>query len=168
MANLRSGGPSFLLPAWSQVKNGPQPSSVFSSCVRTVSRKDVFEPPTSTGSMVVFLSLCLYLNKFVLLSVLTHKEKICLRIREKPLRENGKSLLPIDVRRLRQRRFWATHVNRKWGLLPFYMPGHYQICIAEFLFSYKDDLPKGFNQTTAQCCKKSTSGWLPSLKNAVA
>ena len=62
-----------------------------------------------------------------------------------------------DIRELKQRRFWATHVNRKWGLLPFYMPGHYQICIAEFLFSYKDDLSKGFNQTTAQCCKKSTS-----------
>ena len=72
------------------------------------------------------------------------------------------------IRELKRRRFWATHVNRKWGLLPFYMPGHYQICIAEFLFSYKDDLPKGFNQTTAQCCKKSTSGWRPSLKNAVA
>ena len=72
------------------------------------------------------------------------------------------------IRELKRRRFWATHVNRKWGLLPFYMPGHYQICIAEFLFSYKDDLPKGFNQTTAQCCKKSTSGWRPSLRNAVA
>ena len=72
------------------------------------------------------------------------------------------------IRELKRRRFWATHVNRKWGLLPFYMPGHYQICIAEFLFSYKDDLPKGFNQTTAQCCEKSTSGWRPSLKNAVA
>ena len=67
--------------------------------MRTVSRKDVFEPPTSTGSMVVFLSLCLYLNKFVLLSVLTHKEKICLRIRTKPLRENAKVLLQVDVRR---------------------------------------------------------------------
>ena len=67
--------------------------------MRTVSRKDVFEPRTSTGSMVVFLSLCLYLNKFVLLSVLTHKEKICLRIRAKPLRENAKSLIPVDVRR---------------------------------------------------------------------
>ena len=79
-----------------------------------------------------------------------------------------RSPLTRSFRELKQRRFWATHVNRKWGLLPFYMPGHYQICIAEFLFSYKDDLPKGFNQTTAQCCKKSTSGWRPSLKNAVA
>ena len=73
-----------------------------------------------------------------------------------------------DNRELKQRRFWATHVNRKWGLFPFYTPGHYQICIAEFLFSHKDDLPEGFNQTTAQRCKKSTSGWRPSLKNAVA
>ena len=67
--------------------------------MRTVSRKDVFERRTSTGSMDVFLSLCLYANNFVLLSVLTHKEKICLRIRTKPLRENAKSLLPVGVRR---------------------------------------------------------------------
>ena len=73
-------------------------------------------------------------------------------------------LLWWNTRELKQRRFWATHVNRKWGLLPFYMPGHYQICIAKFLFSYKDDLPESFNQTTTQCCKKSTSGWRPSLK----
>ena len=28
----------------------------------------------------------------------------------------------IRIRADGQRRFWATHVNRKWGLLPFYMP----------------------------------------------
>ena len=32
-------------------------------------------------------------------------------------------LLNILNRELKQRRFWATHVNQKWGLLPFYMPG---------------------------------------------
>ena len=79
-----------------------------------------------------------------------------------------KNLLVRQTQASFERRFWATHVNRKWGLLPFYVPGFYQICISEFRFSYKDDLPKGFNQTTAQCCKKSTSGWRPSLKNAVA
>ena len=54
-----------------------------------------------------------------------------------------------------QKRFWATLVNRKWGLLPFYLPWRWQICIAKFLFSY--------NQTTAQWRKKSTSGWRPSV-----
>ena len=29
-----------------------------------------------------------------------------------------------DNRELKQRRFWATHINRKWDLLPFYMPWH--------------------------------------------
>ena len=58
------------------------------------------------------------------------------------------------VKELKQRRFWVTHVNRKWGLFPFYTPGHYQISIAEFLFSYKDDLPEGFNQTTAHMLQK--------------
>ena len=61
-------------------------------------------------------------------------------------------------RELKQRRFWAKHVNRKWGPLPFYMPRHWQICIAKCLFSYKEDLIKSFNRTTAQWCKKSTSG----------
>ena len=71
-------------------------------------------------------------------------------------------------RELKQRRFWATHVNRKSGSLPFYMPRHWQICIAKCLFSYKENLIESFNRTTAQWCKKSTSGWRPLLKNAVA
>ena len=47
-------------------------------------------------------------------------------------------------RELKQRCFWAMHVNRKWGLVTIYMPWRQQICIAKFLFSYKDDLPKSF------------------------
>ena len=43
-------------------------------------------------------------------------------------------------RELKQRCFWAMHVNRKWGLLTIYMLWRQQICIAKFLFSYKDDL----------------------------
>ena len=45
-------------------------------------------------------------------------------------------------RELKQRRFWATHVKRKWGLLTIYRPWRWQICIAKFLFTYKDDLPE--------------------------
>ena len=98
MANLRSGGPSFFPPD-RRLRTGlnrvvraplvcaPFLAKTFSSHVN-VNRK--------YGR---FLSLCLYLNKFVLLSGLTHKEKICLRIRAKPLRENAKSLLPVDVPR---------------------------------------------------------------------
>ena len=37
--------------------------------------KDLFERRTLNGSVVFFLLLCLYVSKFVLLSVLTHKEK---------------------------------------------------------------------------------------------
>ena len=71
-------------------------------------------------------------------------------------------------RELEQRRFRATHVNRKCGFLTIYiyMPWLQQICIAKFLFSYKEDLPESFNQTTPQWCKKSTTCWRPSLKNA--
>ena len=74
----------------------------------------------------------------------------------------------LTVWELKQRRFCATHFNRKWGLLPFSMPWRWQICIAKFLFSYKEDLPESFNQNTAQWFKKSTCSWRPSLKNTVA
>ena len=43
-------------------------------------------------------------------------------------------LRKFPIRKLKQRRFWATHVNRKWAFLPFYMPWRWQICIAKFLF----------------------------------
>ena len=33
------------------------------------------------------------------------------------------------IRKLKQRRFWVMHVNRKWILYPFKMPWWYQICI---------------------------------------
>ena len=28
----------------------------------------------------------------------------------------------LDIRELKQRRFWATHVNRKWAFFSFSMP----------------------------------------------
>ena len=37
--------------------------------------KDLFVRRTLNGSVVFFLLLCLYVSKFVLLGVLTHKEK---------------------------------------------------------------------------------------------
>ena len=63
-----------------------------------------------------------------------------------------------------QRRFWATHVNRKWtySLLIFLVAS--KICIAKSLFYYRDDLPKTLFKIIAQECKKSTSGWRASLK----
>ena len=50
----------------------------------------------------------------------------------------------------KQRRFWATHVNRKWGLFSFNMPWClWKICIAKFLFSDRDDLAENLGATTA-------------------
>ena len=42
-------------------------------------------------------------------------------------------------RELKQRRFWAMHVNRKWGLFLYNMTWRLQICIAKCLYSHKDD-----------------------------
>ena len=61
------------------------------------------------------------------------------------------------VAQLKQTRFWEMQVNRKWDLLPFSMPWRKQIFTANVLFSFKDDLPESFNQTTAQWRKKFTS-----------
>ena len=100
--------------------------------------EDVFEPCTSTGSVVCYTAV---------FSVVTQRSS-------QALRDDTKNGCVADY--------------RKWGLLAFYLPGSWQICITKFLFSYKYDLPEILNQTTAQWCKNFTSGWRPSLKNAVA
>ena len=69
------------------------------------------------------------------------------------------------LRGLKQRRFWVTHVTRKWAFFSFNMPWRYQICIAKCFYFHRDDLTKHLFKITAQECKKSTSGWPASLKN---
>ena len=49
-----------------------------------------------------------------------------------------------ENREFNKRRFWATHVNRKWAFFSFNIPWRYQICIAKCLYSYRDDLPKNW------------------------
>ena len=46
---------------------------------------------------------------------------------------------------LKQRHFWATHVNRKWGLFHFKAPWRSQICISKCLNYYRDDLSKNLH-----------------------
>ena len=58
-----------------------------------------------------------------------------------------------------ERRFWATHFNRKWGHLQFKAPWRYQICIFKCLYYYKDDLSKNLGKTTVQKWKKTTSSY---------
>ena len=53
-------------------------------------------------------------------------------------------------------------VNRKWGLFAFNMPRR----LVSLHCTYRDDLTEDFGKTTAQECKKSTSGCPASLKNA--
>ena len=100
--------------------------------------EDVFEPCTSTGSVVCYTAV---------FSVVMQRSS-------QALRDDTKNGCVADY--------------RKWGLLAFYLPWSWQICIAKFLFSYKEDLPESLNQTTPQWWKKSTSGGRPLLKNAVA
>ena len=61
--------------------------------------KDVFEQCTSTGSEAISLFICLDANKFVLLSFFSLIKTIYPRVSTKPLPNDAKSPLPVDVRR---------------------------------------------------------------------
>ena len=89
------------------------------------------------------------------------------------VRRDPKTLTNVyDIGELKQRRFSATRVNRKWCLLPFNMPRRYQNWAAKCPFSYKEDLqniwvkplpndakpPLPVAKNTSGC-KNPTSGW---------
>ena len=58
------------------------------------------------------------------------------------------------LKRVKQRRFWAKKVNRRWGLLPYSMTWHYQICIGKCRYSCRDDLAENLGKITAPRAKK--------------
>ena len=60
--------------------------------------KDVFERRTSTGSEAFSLFICLDANKLVLLSFFSLLKTIYPRVSTKPLPNDAKSPLPVDVR----------------------------------------------------------------------
>ena len=61
--------------------------------------KDVFEGRTSTESEPFSLFICLDANKFVLLSFFSLMKRIYPRVSNKPLPNDAKGPLPVDVRR---------------------------------------------------------------------
>ena len=61
--------------------------------------KDVFEQRKSTGSEAFSLFICVDAHKFVLLSFFSLIKTIYLRVSTKPLPNDAKSPLPVDVRR---------------------------------------------------------------------
>ena len=88
-------------------------------------------------------------------------------------RRGPKTLTDVyDIGELKQKRFSATRVNRKWCLFPFNMPKRYQNCAAKCPFSYKEDLPNIWVKPlpndakpplpvakNTSGCKNPTSGW---------
>ena len=73
-----------------------------------------------------------------------------------------------DIRELKQRCFWAMHINQKWDLFHFKIYWQYQNCISQSLSYYRNDLSKHLVKITAQEWKKSTSGWHESFKRIYA
>ena len=58
-------------------------------------------------------------------------------------------------RELKERRFWATPVNRKWGLFHFKAPWRSQICISKCLNYYRDKLSQKMGKITVEKWKKT-------------
>ena len=61
--------------------------------------KDVFEGRTSTGSEALSPFICLDANKLVLLSFFSLLKTIYSRVSTKPLPNDAKSPLPVEIRR---------------------------------------------------------------------
>ena len=68
-------------------------------CTPSRLSKDVFGRRTSTGSEVFSLTICLDTNKFVLISFFSLIKTIYLRVSTKPLPNDAKRPLLVDVRR---------------------------------------------------------------------
>ena len=82
---------------------------------------DVFEGCMSTGSEPFSLFICLDANKFVLLSFFSLMKRIYPRVSNKPLTNDAKGPLPVDIRR-------STTLLLK-------LPNHYslpQVCLVPF------------------------------------
>ena len=74
-------------------------ASMFPSMSLGTLSKDVFEQRTSTGSEAFSLFKCLDANKLLLLSFFSLLKTIYPRVSTKPLPNDAKSPLPVDVRR---------------------------------------------------------------------
>ena len=55
------------------------------------------------------------------------------------------------IRKRQQRRFWATHVNRKWRRFSFTMHWQYQIYSAKCLYCLLENLGKPLRQNASLC-----------------
>ena len=75
---------------------------------------DVFERRTSTGSEAFSLFICLDANKLVLLSFFSLLKTIYPRVSTKPLPNDAKSPLPVDVRRSKTLLLKQRQRRRQW------------------------------------------------------
>ena len=75
---------------------------------------------------------------------ITHTRLLCSLMRYFPILEEKflDSAWQGNNREFKQQSFWATHVNRKWAFFSFHLSWRYQICIAKFLYSKREVLPK--------------------------
>ena len=101
----------------------------------------LFNPPHPPTSILFWLSLQLSRNNLIV--------NAC-----DALYPTYKPWFPrCDSRELKQGRFWATHVNRKWAFFPFSKPLLYHICI-ECFHSRDQHLCKFIGTKESVCIRK--------------
>ena len=91
---------SLSLFCWKEIKMCQAVSGIGPVIIGNLSI-NVFERRTSTGSEAFFLFLCLDAIKFSLLTFFSLLKTIYPRVLTKPLLNDAKSPLPVDVRRLK-------------------------------------------------------------------
>ena len=98
---MRAPSTSVFFSEMDEYQNSPRRRGWISRWSRRIGSlsRDVFERRTSTGSELFSLLVCLDANKFVLLSFFSPLKTIYSRVSTKPLPNDAKSSLPVDVRR---------------------------------------------------------------------
>ena len=115
--------------------------------------KDVFERRTSTGSEAFSLFICLDANKLVLLSFFSLLKTIYPRVSTKPLPNDAKSPLPVDVRRSKTLLLKLPIVISHGLLCHFYADDTQPYCS----FKRHDQAASG---QTIESCLNDIDAWL--------
>ena len=117
------------------------PRSVLSSTIEMFKMFKTQVEPRAAGEWFHFkVTWKIAVNLFFTISLLSDNFDIHQRLDNACKKEKNKLRRHHIIRELKQRCFWATHVNRKWGLFHFKAPWRSQICISKCLNYYRDEL----------------------------
>ena len=117
------------------------PRSVLSSTIEMFKMFKTQVEPRAAGEWFHFkVTWKIAVDLFFTISLANDNCDIHQRLDNACKKEKNKLRRHHIIRELKQRCFWATHVNRKWGLFHFKAPWRSQICISKCLNYYRDEL----------------------------